>query len=268
MTAVPSVLNVPVSQDERDVLEFAAGQTGADLGDYVRRRAVEAAEIDVLEYRLATIPAQDWEKFEVWVNTPPKDVHALRKLAASHPAWLLQSHLNPHHTDGCKELVPPRPLAATDNRYAFDCGRNSLNQWFWRHAWDNQEARVSRTSVVCDAATGDVVGYVALTAAQIERAYLPESTPRDRPDPVPAMMLSPMAVDRRHHGKGCGRALVRFAMVTAIKFAENIGCFGVLTHPLDDNVRAFYAHLGFEMLPFDPKRSMIVRVADLQPSGF
>jgi predicted N-acetyltransferase YhbS len=165
-------------------------------------------------------------------------------------------------------LTAPRPLAAEDNRNTFDCGRESLNQWFRRHAWQNQQASVSRTSVVCDAVTGDVAGYVALSAAQIERAHLPKSAQRNRPDPIPVMLLGQLAVDRRHHGKGYARSLMFFALTTAVRFAKEIGCFGVLTHPLDDNVRAFYARFGFETLPFDPKRAMVVRIVDLQHNGF
>ena len=165
-------------------------------------------------------------------------------------------------------LTPPRPLAATDDRYAFDCGRESLNQWFRRHAWQNQEASVSRTSVICETATGEVAGFVALSAAQIERAYLPKSAQRNRPDPIPALLLGQFAVDRRHHGKGYARSLMLFALTTAVRFSKEIGCFGVLTHPLDDEVRAFYSHFGFETLPFDPRRSMIVRIVDLEQSGF
>ena len=59
-----------------------------------------------------------------------------------------------------------------------------------------------------------------------------------------------------------------FALTTAVWLSKEIGCFGVLTHPLDDEVRAFYGHFGFETLPFDPKRSMIVRIADLMHNGF
>jgi predicted N-acetyltransferase YhbS len=164
-------------------------------------------------------------------------------------------------------LTPPRPLAATDNRQAFDCGRDSLNQWFRRHAWQNQEANVSRTTVVCDTATGDVAGYVALSAAQIERALLPKSAQRNRPDPIPALLLGQLAIDQRYHGRGYARSLMLFALTTAVRFAKEIGCFGVLTHPLDDDVRVFYTRFGFETLPFDPKRSMIVRIVDLERSG-
>jgi hypothetical protein len=46
--------------------------------------------------------------------------------------------------------------------------------------------------------------------------------------------------------------------------AEAIGSMGVITHPLDDKVRAFCAKWGFVDLPFDPRRAMIVRIADLR----
>lgn len=41
---------------------------------------------------------------------------------------------------------------------------------------------------------------------------------------------------------------------------------GVLTHPLDDDVRGFYRRWGFQDLPFDPRRAMFVRTIDLQRS--
>lgn len=165
-------------------------------------------------------------------------------------------------------LTPPRPLAAGDDREAFDCGRESLNHWFRRHAWRNQESGVTRTSVICDAVTGAVAGFVSLSMAQIERAHLPKSVQRNRPDPIPVLLLGQLAVDQRQQGRGCARSLMLFALTTAVRFSKDIGCFGVLTHPLDDGVRAFYAQFGFEPLPFDPKHSMIVRIIDLERNGF
>ena len=165
-------------------------------------------------------------------------------------------------------LTPPRPLAASDDRDSFDCGRDSLNQWLRRHAWRNQESGTSRTSVVCDAETGSIVGYVSLSAAQIEREYLPKAAQRNRPSPIPVILLGQLAVDRPHHGKGYARSLILFALTTAVRLSKDIGCFGVLTHPLDDEVRAFYRRVGFEDLPHDPNHSMIVRMIDLERNGF
>lgn len=165
-------------------------------------------------------------------------------------------------------LTPPRPLAAEDDAAGFDCGRDALNQWFRRHAWRNQQSDMSRTSVVCDPVTGAIVGYVSLSAAHIERAWLPRANQRIRPDPVPAVLLGQLAVDRRRQGRGVARSLMFYALTTAVRLSKEVGCFCVLTHPLDDDVRALYRSFGFDDLPFDPSRSMAVRIADLVHNGF
>jgi uncharacterized protein (DUF1778 family) len=81
------VLSVRVSARERELLATAAEHERTNLSDFIRRRAVEAAENDVLDHRIVTIPAADWEKFEAWVEAPAKDIPALHDLAAHRPAW-------------------------------------------------------------------------------------------------------------------------------------------------------------------------------------
>ena len=164
-------------------------------------------------------------------------------------------------------LTPPRPLSADDDRQSFDCGRESLNTWFRRKAWRNQKSEVSRVSIICDAENGAVAGYVSLSAASVERAHLPKASQRNRPDPVPALLLGQLAVDLRYQRRGIAASLMFFALTTAVHVAQDIGCFCVLTHPLDDGVRAFYAKFGFEDLPFDPQHSLAVRIIDLQHNG-
>jgi predicted N-acetyltransferase YhbS len=165
-------------------------------------------------------------------------------------------------------LTPPRPLAAADDRESFDCGRESINAWFRRHAWRNQQSGVSRTNIMCDINTGAVVGCVSLSAAQIERAFLPKSAQRNQPDPVPTTLLGQLAIDRRYQGLGYARSLMWFALMTSVRASKEIGSWGVLTHPLDDELRVFYRRFGFEDLPFDPGRAMIVRITDLERNGF
>jgi predicted N-acetyltransferase YhbS len=165
-------------------------------------------------------------------------------------------------------VTPPRPLAAEDDTAEFDSGRDALNHWFRRHAWRNQQLGVSRTTVVCDPATGGIVGYVSLSAAHIERAWLPKAQQRNRPDPMPAILLGQLAVDLQWQGRGVARSLMFYALATAVRMSKEVGCFCVLTHPLDDDVRALYGSFGFEDLPFDPSRSMAVRISDLVRNGF
>lgn len=82
-----SVLSVRVNDEERRLLEAASEQSRTSLSDFVRRRALEAAEIDVLERRIVVIPAKDWEAFEAWANRPPRKIAGLEKLARSKAAW-------------------------------------------------------------------------------------------------------------------------------------------------------------------------------------
>lgn len=165
------------------------------------------------------------------------------------------------------EITPPRPLLETDNRDNFDCGRPSLNQWFSRHAWANHEAGISRTNVICGKNTGEIVGFVTLSAAQIEREFLSKSHRRNKPDPLPATLLGQLAVHKGHHGRGHARSLLLFAFRTALIASREIGSFGIITHPVDETARAFYRRWGFQDLPFDPRHAMIVRMIDLERSG-
>ena len=164
-------------------------------------------------------------------------------------------------------VTPPRPLTEEDDRGQFDCGRASMNAWFHRHAWNNHVSGASRVNVICNADSGVIIGYVTLSAAQIERAFLPKSQQRNRPDPLPVTLLGQLAVHKDHHGQGHAASLLLFALKTAVAAAEHIGSVGVITHPLDDGVRGFYAKFGFVDLPFDPRRAMMVRTADLRKSG-
>lgn len=166
------------------------------------------------------------------------------------------------------EVTRPRPLAEHDERSHFDCGRDSLNTWFRHHAWHNHVSGVSRISVICDTSTQLIVGYVTLSAAQIEREFLPKRHRRNKPDPVPATLLGRLAIHRTYQGQGHARSLLRFALTAALRASREIGSFGVLTHPIDDPIRQFYRRWGFEDLSLDPKHSMIVRMVDLEKSGF
>lgn len=165
------------------------------------------------------------------------------------------------------EITPPRPLAETDDRNSFDCGRESMNLWFRRHGWANHAAGLSRANVICDAETGQIVGYVTLSAGQIERSMLPKPLQRNKPDPVPATLLGQLAVHKDHQGKGYARSLLFFALRAALRVSHDVGSMCVFTHPLDDAARAFYARWGFVDLPYDPRRAMIVRMVDLERSG-
>ena len=82
-----SVLSVRVSQEERTLLEAASEHARTSLSDFVRRKALEAAEMDMLERNVVTIPAEDWEAFEAWADRPPQKIAEIEELARTDPKW-------------------------------------------------------------------------------------------------------------------------------------------------------------------------------------
>jgi uncharacterized protein (DUF1778 family) len=80
-----SVLRVPVSEEERALLEAASNRARSSLSDFVRRTALEAAEMDVLECKVVTIPGRDWEALGEWVNRPLQKIAAIEELARTDP---------------------------------------------------------------------------------------------------------------------------------------------------------------------------------------
>jgi uncharacterized protein (DUF1778 family) len=82
-----SVLSVRVSDEERALLEAASAQARTSLSDFIRRKALDAAESEILERRIVTIPSKDWDAFEAWANQPTAEIPALQDLARRPPTW-------------------------------------------------------------------------------------------------------------------------------------------------------------------------------------
>ena len=80
-----SVLSVRLSEQERALLEAASSQARTSLSDFVRRKALEAAEVAVLERSNVTIPAKDWERFEAWAAKPAHEIPGVKELVRRPP---------------------------------------------------------------------------------------------------------------------------------------------------------------------------------------
>ena len=81
------VLSVRVSEEERALLEAASELARTSLSEFIRRKAVDAAEADILERRIVTIAAKDWEAFEAWANRPAEAIEGLKDLVGRAPTW-------------------------------------------------------------------------------------------------------------------------------------------------------------------------------------
>ncbi len=152
-------------------------------------------------------------------------------------------------------ISPPEKLSAAHDLSAFDSGEPVLDDWLRRRALQNEESGASRTYVVC--AGKKVVGYYSLAVGAVAHAEAPGRVRRNMPDPVPAMVLGRLAIDKAYQGAGIGTGLLRDAIMRTIQAADIAGIRVILIHAISEAVKRFYEKYGFISSPVDPMTVMI-----------
>jgi GNAT superfamily N-acetyltransferase len=77
------------------------------------------------------------------------------------------------------------------------------------------------------------------------------------PDPLPVLLLGRLAIDRRYHNQGLGRALLRDVMIRAVNVSGDAGIFALMVHALSEQARRFYLSRGFVESPLQPMTLMM-----------
>lgn len=160
---------------------------------------------------------------------------------------------------GAGDIGPPERLSAQHDLFGFDSGEPALDDWLRRRAERNEASGASRTYVVCIGRK--VVGYYTLATGAVAHVEAPGRIRRNMPDPVPAIVLGRLAVDRAFHGQGVGAGLLRDAVLRIVQAAEIAGIRAILVHAISEEAKRFYERYGFVASPVDPLTVMIA-VAD------
>lgn len=158
-------------------------------------------------------------------------------------------------------FVGPDLLDAHHVLSGFDCGDAALDSWLIDRARRNQVQGSSRTWVVCG--DGRVIAYYASSTAVVMRAAATKRAARNQPDPLPALLLGRLAVDRRWRGHGLGAALLKHFLLKAMEVSELTGVRVLLVHAKTAAAAAFYRRYGFEESPIDDLTLMLL-VKDLR----
>jgi GNAT superfamily N-acetyltransferase len=129
-----------------------------------------------------------------------------------------------------EKLRPDHPIES------FDCGREELNRYLLRYAWQNQQAGAAQTYL---GFAGDaVVGYYTLAIRHVMQEEAPERPTKGLArHPVPIMLLARLALDRRWQRQGVGPALLKDAMLRTLQAAYIAG------------IRAFAVQMYVELPP-------------------
>jgi predicted N-acetyltransferase YhbS len=83
-----------------------------------------------------------------------------------------------------------------------------------------------------------VVAYASVAMTGIDRSAAPDLLAKGSPDPVPALLLGRLAVDRRYANLGIGTALASHVLATAVELNAKAACPAVVVTALNASARS------------------------------
>lgn len=158
-----------------------------------------------------------------------------------------------------------KPLDKLQDRSFFDCEVEPLNDYLKKYALQNQKKDAARTYVLINE-ENQIIGYYTLVFGSVS---IEETTPEIVAGlgkyPIPVILLARLAIDKNEKGKGLGRALMRDALLRAIRASEIAGLRAFLVHARDESAKAFYEKLGFEPSPHN-EFHLFLKMKDIRAS--
>lgn len=144
------------------------------------------------------------------------------------------------------------PLNDGHDRKDFDCGDAELNGWLIRTARQHKEKGISSTFVmVAEEASAEVLGFYAVSLAELVSTDLPEQYRKRLPIRTPVFRLGRLATARQHQGKGIGEFLLFDAIDRVTRIAQEVGGIGLVVNAKPAAVD-FYRRYGFEQMADHP----------------
>jgi len=141
-----------------------------------------------------------------------------------------------------------------------------LDEWLRRYAGQNRRRDTAATWVIADA-DARVVAYASLSMTAIDRSAAPSALAKQAPDPVPALLLGRLAVDREYAGLGVGTALAAHVLATAVELNAKAACRAVVVTALSADARRWWQRLGFEAFDEDDEAGdLYLLTADIEVS--
>jgi GNAT superfamily N-acetyltransferase len=150
-------------------------------------------------------------------------------------------------------VTQPTLLTADHDLTAFHSGNALLDEWLVRRAFKNQTLNASRSFVVCEANSVNVVGYYSLATGSVHHAQAPRGLRQNMPDPIPVILLGRLAVDKSFQSQSIGKWMLKDAVDRVAGVAEQVGIKAIMVHAIDKKAKAFYQHFGFVQSVISPE---------------
>jgi GNAT superfamily N-acetyltransferase len=158
-----------------------------------------------------------------------------------------------------------KPLDKLQERNSFDCEIEALNDYLKKYALQNQKKDAARTYVIANE-ENQIIGYYTLVFGSVS---IEETTPEISAGlgkyPIPIILLARLAIDKTQKGKGCGKFLMKDALLRAVQASEIAGLRAFLVHAKDESAKAFYEKLGFQPSPHN-EFHLFLKMSDIRAS--
>ena len=145
------------------------------------------------------------------------------------------------------------------NRKDFDCGKELLNDYLKTQARQDVKRKLSACFVLVDSETKVIQGYYTLSNNSIPLSSFSEQIRKKLPksyNSISTTLLGRLAIDKKYQGKGIGKILLIDALKRSYGISNEIGSFGIIVDPIDDEAKGFYQKYDFIELP-DSKKMFI-----------
>jgi len=142
-------------------------------------------------------------------------------------------------------------LSNEHNRKDFSCGKNLLDNYFWKQAKQDVKRKLSACFIKVEE-KDKISGYYTLSSSSISNDLVPESFKNKLPKSylsIPVILLGRLAIDKSFQGKGIGKYLLIDSLKRCYYTSKSIGAFAVIVDPLDIEAERFYEKYGFIKLP-------------------
>ena len=144
------------------------------------------------------------------------------------------------------------PLNSQHDRKGFDCGNDDLNRWFYQVARQHKDRGVSSAFVAVSGNTSaEVLGYYAITVAELMNVDLPEQYRKRLPERIPVFRLGRLAASVRHKGQRIGESLLFDAIDRITRISQEVGGAGIVVNAKPSAID-FYKQYGFEQMADHP----------------
>lgn len=145
------------------------------------------------------------------------------------------------------------PLNDRHDRKGFNCGDANPNEWLEKTARQHKDKGVSSTFVSVDVETSvEILGFYAISLAELVNANLPAQHGKRLPAKVPVFRLGRLATALAHQGKGIGEFMLFDAIDRTIRISGEVGGIGLVVNAKPSAIN-FYKRYGFEQMVDHPQ---------------